>query len=193
MIAGPIFSACLSCNPAGGWRVSFTMRQAAQNKSPSVVMAAVDPRAEIAKLSFLLGTWREIDIYEKSQFAPHGGTGTGVYKTVWGPGGFSLLTDFEYEGPQGKSTGHQVLTWHPSEECYAGCGVTSAFPGCIMITGNWEGLKLVLFGEFEAAGRRVGFRQVFSDIEDRTMLVRQYNSIDGGPLQLYGTSKLTRY
>src|SRR5260370_2226165 len=169
------------------------MRQAAQNKSPRIVMAAVDPRAEIAKLSFLLGTWREFDIYEKSQFAPSGGTGTVVYKTVWGTGGCPLLTDFEYEGPQGKSTGHQLLTWHPGEERYAGCGVTSAFPGCIMITGNWEGLKLALFGEFEAAGRRVDFRQVFSDIEGRSMLMRQYNSIVGAPRRLYGASKCTRY
>src|SRR5260370_3258478 len=152
------------------------MRQAAQNKSPRVVMAAVDPRAEIARLSFLLGTWSEFDIYEKSQFAPNGGTGTGVYKTVWGPGGFSLLTDFEYEGPQGKSTGHQLLTWHPSEERYAGCGVTSAFPGCIMITGNWEGLKLALFGAFQAAARKVGFRQVFSDIEGRDRKSTRLNS-----------------
>jgi hypothetical protein len=36
------------------------------------------------------------------------------------------------------------------------------------------------------------FNEIFSDITDRTMILRQYNSIDGGPAQLFGTTLFTR-
>ena len=54
------------------------------------------------------------------------------------------------------------------------------------------GPNLVLSGEFEANGVKVSFKQMFSDIVGTTMTLRQYNSIDRAPAQLFGTTEFTR-
>jgi hypothetical protein len=72
---------------------------------------APKPGPEMEKLSFLLGVWEAADIYEKTAINPNGGEGSGSYKTIAGPGGFSVLTDYQYKAPHGESSGHQVLTW----------------------------------------------------------------------------------
>jgi uncharacterized protein DUF1579 len=168
------------------------MRERKNSGVPGQIAALSKPALEMERLAFLVGTWNAIDTYEKSRFVPDGGSGSGVYQTVLGPGGFSILTDYRYTGPQGESSGHQVLTWDPKQQRYVGHVVTSRSPGCITVTGNWEGPNLVLAGEFEANGVQVRFKEVFSDIAGTTMMLRQYNSIDGAPAQLFGTTKFTR-
>lgn len=168
------------------------MRQTNDSNTSAQTATVSKPEPEMEKLAFLVGTWNASDIYEKSRFAPNGGSGSGVYHTVPGPGGFSILTDHHYTCPQGESSGHQVLTWDPKQRHYVGYVVTSRSPGCITVTGNWEGPTLVLSGEFEANGMKVSFKEVFSDIAGTTMTLRQYNSIDGAPAQLFGTTKFTR-
>lgn len=147
---------------------------------------------EMERLAFLAGTWIATDTYERTQFTPNGGTGSGEYKTVLGPGGFSLLTDYHYRSPQGESSGHQVITWSPGRSAYVGCVVTSTSTGLVFLSGNWEGENLVLSGEFKAHGLKVSFKLVYSEIAHRSMTVRQYNSIEGGPSQLFGTSKFKK-
>src|SRR5215469_13107441 len=147
---------------------------------------------DMERLSFLLGTWHAADKYEKTAFNPNGGKGKGVYRTVIGPGGFSLLTDYEYEAPHGRSNGHYILAWDSRQRCYMGSMVSSSFPGCLSVTANWEDTTLVLTGEFEARGKKVAFRQTFTDITPARMVLRQYNSIDGAPSQLFGTTVFTK-
>jgi hypothetical protein len=144
------------------------------------------------RLAFLVGTWIATDTYERTQFAPNGATGSGEYKTVLGPGGFSLLTDYHYRAPQGESSGHQVLTWEFERAAYMGCAVTSTSTGLLLVSGNWEGGNLVLSGEFKARGLKVSFKSIYSEISNRSMTVRQYNSMAAGTLQLFGTSKFEK-
>jgi quercetin dioxygenase-like cupin family protein len=147
---------------------------------------------EMKKLSFLLGTWQATDSYEKTPFAPNGGSGSGTYETTLGPGGASLLTDYRYQGPQGESSGHQVITWDPKRDQYMGYVVTSRSPGGIVVSGNWEGESLALSGAFEMRGMKVVFKQVFSDITGDSMLLRQFNRVEGGPSLLFGTTQFTK-
>ena len=151
-----------------------------------------NPGPEMEKLTFLIGTWKASDSYESSPFTPNGGSGSGVYKIVLGPGGFSLVTDYHYQGPHGHSSGHQLLTWDSQRALYRGYIVTSSGTGFTKLTGKWEGPNFVLSGEFEREGMKVAFREVFSDFREGTMTLRQYNSIDGGRAQLFGTTKFTR-
>ena len=146
----------------------------------------------MASLAFLLGTWRAMDKYEKTVLNPNGGEGSGLYKTMVGPGGFSLLTDYRYDAPHGSSSGHQLFAWEPKQACFVGYLVTSSFPGVLQVTGNWEGPVLVLSGEFEIRGMHIGFRQTFSDIKASEIVLRQYNSIDDGVSQLFGTTILSK-
>jgi Protein of unknown function (DUF1579) len=168
------------------------MRQPNDSNAPVQTAPTSKPAPEIENLAFLVGTWDANDTYEKSRFAPNGGTGSGVYRSVRGPGGFSILTDYHYTGPQGESSGHQILTWDPKQGHYVGYVVTSTSPGSITLTGNWEGVELVLNGEFEAHAMLVRFKEVFSEIAPATMMLRQYNSTDGAPAQLFGTTKFTK-
>lgn len=144
------------------------------------------------RLAFLLGTWTASDTYERSAFAPDGGSGSGTYRIVLGPGGFSILMDYRYAGPHGESSGHQVMSWDAQRGHYVAYVVTSTTPSCIVVSGNWEGERLILSGEFEARGMKVSFKEVFSDITERAMVIRQYNSVDGGLSQLFGTTQFTK-
>jgi len=148
--------------------------------------------AEMDKLRFLVGTWHADDRYEITAINPAGGAGAGHYRIVLGPGDWSLIIDYSYDAPQGRSSGHQVLTWDPKRSCYVGCGVTSRGAGCLEIVGHWEQDTLTLSGQFEFDGRTITFRQAFSDITATTMTSRQFNSVDGGPSQLFGTTIFTR-
>jgi Protein of unknown function (DUF1579) len=172
--------------------MAYAMQRSGSETAQRMISTSPRPGAEMKKLAFLLGTWTASDIYEKSRFAPNGGSGSGIYKTVLGPGGFSLLTDYHYQGPHGKRSGHQMLTWDPKQGRYLGCIVTSDSAGSILVEGNWEGPDLVLSGNFESGGIKVSFREVFSAISSATMTLRQYNSIDGAPARLFGTTKFTK-
>lgn len=143
------------------------------------------------KLSFLLGIWDAADRYEKTVLNPNGGEGSGTYTTTLGPGGFFLLTDYRYQSPHGQSSGHQLLTWDPTLGRYRGCVVSNSL-GCLALAGDWEGPWLVLSGQFEAHGMKIAFRQIFSDITDQTMVLRQYNGFDGAAPQLFGTTLFTK-
>jgi Protein of unknown function (DUF1579) len=177
-----------------GWDAlrAYGMQQPDSEKLQAQTATPPKPGREMEKLAFLLGTWAASDTYERSPFTPNGGSGSGVYKTMLGPGGFSLLTDYRYQGPHGETSGHQVLTWDSRQGQYVGYIVTSASPGYILVTGNWEGPNLVLRGDFDSHGMKVRFREVFSDISAVTMMLRQYNSIDAAPAQLFGTTKFTK-
>jgi Protein of unknown function (DUF1579) len=144
------------------------------------------------KLAFMMGTWRAADHYEKTPFIPNGGSGSGVYKTIPGPGRLSILTDYQYQGPQGESSGHQVLTWDVNEDRYVGYLVTSTSPGFTRVVGDWEGANFVLSGRFRWRGKNVEFKQLFSDINAETMTLRQYNALDGAPAHLFGTTNFTK-
>src|SRR5215813_5763125 len=93
----------------------FIDASSAQESTQRTQSTASVPKSspEMDKLAFLIGTWSAADIYEKSPINPNDGQGSGLYKTISGPGGFSLLTDYQYTGPHGESIGHQILTWDP--------------------------------------------------------------------------------
>ncbi len=48
-----------------------------------------------------------------------GGKASGWYKAQLGPGGFSVIADFEEDGPLGKEIGHEIFSWDPKKNAYA--------------------------------------------------------------------------
>jgi len=170
----------------------FSMQQYDSTKEELKAATQILANQEMQKVAFLIGTWVASDVYEKTPLTPDGGSGSGIYKTIPGPGGFSLLTDYQHEGPRGIASGHQVLTWDPEQRQYAGIIVTGTSAGYILVTGKWEGPNLVLSGKFETLRKKVVFREVFSGISAAKMMLQQYNSINGARPQLFGTTKFTR-
>jgi hypothetical protein len=131
--AGAFFAALLAQTSVHDVRQPTGAKASTQAVTPS------KSGSEMERLAFLSGTWIATDTYESTQFMSNGGSGSGEYKTVLGPGGFSLLTDYRYRSPQGESSGHQVLTWDLEQSAYVGYFVTSTSTGLVFVSGNWEG------------------------------------------------------
>jgi hypothetical protein len=132
-----------------------------RGKAQGMSIDVATPLAAMEKLAFMIGTWRAADHYEKTPSIPNGGSGSGVYKTIPGPGRLSILTDYQYQGPQGESSGHQVLTWDVNEDRYVGYLVTSTSPGFTQVVGDWEGANFVLSGRFQCAARMLNSSSYF--------------------------------
>ena len=62
---------------------------------------APKPGPEMQKLNFLIGEWDMQAEYLKTPMTGDGGKATGWYKAQLGPGRFSVIADFEENGPLG--------------------------------------------------------------------------------------------
>lgn len=90
--------------------------KSATNDAAKSAPAPPQPGPEMDRLKFLLGTWDVDAEYAKSPMIPQGGKVPGWCKAQLGPGGFSIVADFEANGPFGKEIGHQVLSWDPKQK-----------------------------------------------------------------------------
>src|ERR1700683_3400078 len=118
-------------------------KSSADKKAAEAQMQAPQPGPEMERLKFLVGTWDVKAEYVKSPMLPAGGRDDGWYKAQLGPGGFSIIADFEGDGPMGKEIGHEVLSWDPKQNAYATVTVGNSFPGAIIGSSRWEGDKVV--------------------------------------------------
>jgi hypothetical protein len=120
--------------------------------APSAKSDPPDTRAPIDRLQFLLGDWEFTEKYEKTpSFA--GGEGHGVYSTKLGPGGYSVITDFQSSSAaEGDVVGHEIITWDSEAKEYKQYTFGNSFPLAYIATGHWQGEKLVFEGDFEFAG-----------------------------------------
>lgn len=160
----------------------------AQDKSSAdkkpAEMKIPQPGPEMERLKFLVGTWDVSAEYEKSPMTPGGGKIMGWYKAQLGPGGFSIIADFEEDGPMGEEIGHELLSWDPKQNAYATVTVGNAFPGAVMGTSRWEGENLVTEIQFDAGGGTVHLRSVYSNIQAKSVHIEE--SIQGAD----GTSQV---
>jgi hypothetical protein len=131
----------------------------------------VEPASAMRKLAPLVGTWelretwRQPRRYKRGAYEGEpgpGGTGTLVVRE--GPGGFSLLCDYEAHNPMGRVTALAVLAWDPERGAYAFDEIHSAFPGVLHLTGRFENGDLVLRGEDSRTGSREAVRLVWKGI-----------------------------
>lgn len=169
-----------------------TQQGSAESKPLAAAPKPPKPGPEMEKLAFLLGTWTFTEKYEKSPLIPNGGEGSGMYKAVTGPGGFSILADFTSSGPDGDESGHGIYTWEPKENSYKAYFFGNKFAGSFVVTGQWEGGNLVLAGDFLMEGKKVSFKEVYSDITPRFLTIVESVSVDGGPYHLFAATKATK-
>src|SRR5215470_4183519 len=74
------------------------------------------PAPEMEKLVKLwAGRWTTVEIFEPSDELPKGKQDKGAETMRAGPGGLSLIGDYESHGAQ---FGHLVVTWIPAEKVY---------------------------------------------------------------------------
>jgi len=156
------------------WAVKSQEKGDDAKKGAAAEMQLPKPGPEQTKLNFLIGSWTMTGEYSKSPMTPDGGKEKGWYKAQAGPGGFSVLADFNVEGPWGPEIGHEVLTWTPWKKAYTVMTVGNAFPGAVMGTGNWEGENLAIESTFVMGTEESQMRAVYSNITEKSVHMEEF-------------------
>ena len=163
---------------------------AAQNKETSSPTKTSQLAPELEKLSFVIGEWHYTEKYEKSRMMPEGGTSEGIYRATVGPGGHSILTDFEEKsGPMVGAAAHEVITWDAEKSNYAAYAFVSDGPGCFTRTGNWEKDQLVFTREMNARGKAVRMRFVYTEARPDSIVIEVYVAPGDAPFALMFTTR----
>jgi hypothetical protein len=152
--------------------------------------AALSP--ELQKLSFLIGKWQYTETYEKSRMMPDGGTGGGTYSAAAGPGGQSIITDFEESGAMAGSAGHEIFAWDAANKEYVGYMFSSNAPGCFTRGGKWEANQLVFTRDIKGSRGTMRMRFVYAEAKADSVIVQVYAGMGDAPVALVMTMKGTR-
>jgi hypothetical protein len=153
-------------------------------KSAPAEMQIPKPGPEMAKLNFLIGSWTMTAEYVKSPMMPDGQKQTGWYKVQEGPGGFSVLVDFEADGTKWKEIGHEVMTWSPKKNTYSVITVGNGFPDFVEGAGHWEGANLVIEQSFDMGTRTVHTRAVYYNPTDTKVHIEEFVQGEDGSWNL---------
>lgn len=138
------------------------------------------PGPEMERIKFLVGTWETKGEYLKSKMVPNGAKADGWYKAQPGPGGFSLIADFEEDGPFGKEVGHQVFSWDPQKNWYTVVTVGN-FPGAVVGHARWEGDNLVTEADVDTGGMKFSERSVYSNVKEKSVHIEESMKLGDAP------------
>lgn len=177
-----------SAERSAGGRVAHTVRRSAGAQARQ----APQPGPEMQRLNFLIGVWDTKSEYLKSPMAPDGAKQNGWYKAQLGPGGFSVIADFEEDGPAGREIGHELLSWDPKRVAYSTVIVGNAFPGTVIGTAKWEGDDLVVSSEFGDGASAVHLRAVYVHPQGNVLQIEDYSSVGDAPFKLIYKATATK-
>jgi hypothetical protein len=157
------------------------------------------PSDQMQKLLRTLGgTWSITYTLEPTEQLPKGGTGAGREVFRPGPGGASLVEEFRAREGTRDVSGLGLAWWDESAQGFravwcsddnpAGCGVMSGLA-------RFDGADFVLTDEFEMMGKKMAFKEVFSNITTVSFTQTLYQGEAGSELKKIMTvqaTKLTR-
>jgi hypothetical protein len=173
--------------------ISLRAQQSSTEKPASPpVMQAPQPGPEMQRLNFLLGDWTMDGEYLKSPMTGNGAKQTGWYKAHLGPGGFSVIADFEADSTLDNEIGHELLTWDPKKDAYTTVTVGNGFPGAIVGTAKWEGDNLVVQTEFGTGAATMQLRAVYSHVGEKTVQIEESFQKGDAPYQLIWKATATK-
>jgi hypothetical protein len=169
--------------------ISLRAQQSSTEKPASPpAMQAPQPGPEMQRLNFLVGDWTMDGEYLKSPMTGNGAKQTGWYKAHLGPGGFSIIADFEADSTLDNEIGHELFTWDPKKDAYTTVTVGNGFPGAIIGTAKWEGDNLVLQTEFGT----MHLRAVYSHVGEKTIQIEESFQKGDAPYQLIWKASATK-
>jgi hypothetical protein len=129
--------------------------------------------------------------YLKTPLTGEGGKQTGWYKAQLGPGGFSIVADFEDESPLGKEIGHELFAWDASSSAYTTATVGN-FPGMVTGKAKWEGDNLVTELDFKMGDAVIHNRAVYSHVGEKTFHLEESYRMGDAPYQLMWKADATK-
>jgi hypothetical protein len=155
-------------------------------------MQAPQPGPEMQRLNFLVGDWTLDGEYLKTAVTGNGAKQTGWYKAHLGPGGFSIITDFEADSTLDNEIGHELLTWDPKKDAYTTVTVGNGFPGAIIGIAKWEGDNLVVQTEFGTGAAMMHIRAVYSHVGEKTIQIEESFQKGDAPYQTMWKATATK-
>ena len=169
-----------------------TRTHISKNNHASAQMAAPQPGPEMEKLHFLIGSWDWNAEYVKSPMMPNGQKETGWYKAQLGPGGFSLIADFDADAGDHHEIGHEILTWDPQKNSYTAVTVGNGFPGAVIGSSHWDGATLVTESQFEMGGQTMHLRSTYSNIQPNSLHMEDLMQMSDGQYMVIWKGEATR-
>jgi hypothetical protein len=159
----------------------------------------VEPAPEIRKLAALAGTWelketwKEPIRYKRGDYEGHPGAGGyGTLTVRPGPGGFSVLFDYDARNPMGHVTALMVLSWDPGRRVFELDEIHGAFPGVLHLTGRFEMGDLVFRGEDSRTGDKRAVRLVWKGLGEDTWRAITSAAGERGRMEDVVTAELRR-
>ena len=143
----------------------------------------------------MLGSWSTRITYDKSKDLPNGEVAAGEENWYPGPGGLSLVEEYREHNSKGEIQGLGVAWWDASLNAYHVLWYESTDPaGCTIPNGvaRWEGDHLVLASQQEVGGKKLKFREIFSDITPTSFRQTLYSAEGDSELKAFVTIRATR-
>lgn len=145
------------------------------------------PAHEMQRLTNMLaGRWSVGQAFEPRGGMPKGAVGEGT--EVWrpGPGARSLIEELQTRVGDREFSGLGVIWWDSQAQGYRVIWCGSANPrGCVVMSklAHWEDDQFVVGDEFERDGKKVVYREVFSDFTPDSFTQTIYEGESGGELK----------
>ena len=146
-------------------------------------------------LKALEGTWSIKEKLAPDAATPGGATGEG--KIVWrrGPGGFSVIEDYQSKQGSREVIGLAVFWWDDTAQGYRTIWCDSTNPGgCINFKNlaHWTDGQLVLVEDYEIKGKKFVFKEVFGNITSDAFTQTLYGGESSKELKVDQTIQATR-
>jgi hypothetical protein len=176
-------------------------KQAVTSEVKSSLAAAVAPAdakpgPQIEKLLRAFeGTWLIKEKLAPDATSPNGARGEG--RIVWrsGPGGYSLIEDYQSTQSTRAITGLGVFWWDEAAQGYRSIWCDNTNPGgCINFknVARWDGSQLVLVEDYELNGKEFTFKEVFGDITATAFTQTLFGGESGKELKVDQTIQARR-
>ncbi len=164
-----------------------------REKKAATTVAAPQPAPEMEKLAkMMLGTWSSQEKHQPSPFLPNGGTGKGTFRVSLGPGGHSLVEQYNSRGTMGRFTGHGLTYWDPKAKVFRSVWCDNLTSGCDVSVGQWEGDNLVFLSEGEMEGQKTKLKMIYGGFTADSYDFGIDMSIGAGPMARAMSIKYTR-
>ena len=150
-------------------------------------MPAMKPSPEIQKLAkAMVGSYTTKETHDPGGFIPNGGTGTGEARFTLGPGGNSIIENYQSKsGPMGgKFRGHGVVWYDAKAGGYRSVWCDSMSPMCeVGGVSKWEGNNLVGTTDSEMMGKKVSYKETMSNLSPQGFKMDMEMSTEGSPMK----------
>jgi ketosteroid isomerase-like protein len=184
-----------------GWRIIGGMDCAAPCSSSGIShQLSTSPDSKLKMhgpevMNLMLGTWAIKSEYAPSKEVPNGDMGEGI--EVWraGPGGHSVIEEFQEKNANGEISSLGPFWWDPDLQGLRFLWCDSTNPrGCELSrsVAKWEGNRLVYREDREENGKQMTHEEVFEDITPVSFLQILSEGPAGGELKRIATIHATK-